>query len=522
MATTIATSIISLAVLLTAFILHRKLRPRTTLPLPPGPKGLPLLGNINDLPPPGTLECHHWLTHKDLYGPLSSLSVLGQPFIIINDASLALELLRDRALIYSGRPEFTFAGSMIGWEHVLGMQQPHARFKQYRKNIAKVASSAATLKVFDGVQEEESVRFLGRVLRGPEALFEHIKMEAGAVILRVTYGYTPWEEKDPLVDMAGTTMVDFADVMIPGKYLVDVLPALRYLPEWFPGSGFKRVARRMARQLDRTVELPYQFVKRQMREKSHKTSYLSEAIKDIGLDPQMEFVHKWSAASMYIAGADTTVASLMTFFLAMMLNPTIQKHAQAELDALTSRTRLPTSADKDSLPYITAILKETHRWHPVAPMSLPHATTQEDVVRGYRIPKGAVVMANTWWFTHDPTVYPEPMEFKPERYMGNDPAPDPRIYTFGFGRRVCPGRYVADNALFITIAQVLSVFNISTVEGEEPAVKFEPGVVSHPVPYKCRITVRDGMAEELVRRSEGVIGVEESDAGVLGEMGAGM
>ena len=74
--------------------------------------------------------------------------------------------------------------------------------------------------------------------------------------------------------------------------------AVRYLPEWFPGSGFKRVARRMARQLDRTVELPYQFVKRQMREKSHKTSYLSEAIKDIGLDPQMEFGK--SFPSLYI------------------------------------------------------------------------------------------------------------------------------------------------------------------------------------------------------------------------------
>lgn len=117
---------------------------------------------------------------------------------------------------------------MIGWEHVLGMQQPHARFKLYRKNIAKVASSAATLKVFDKVQEEESVRFLGRVLGGPEGLFEHIKMEAGAVILRVTYGYTPREEADPLVDMAGTTMEDFADVMIPGKYMVDVLPACEF------------------------------------------------------------------------------------------------------------------------------------------------------------------------------------------------------------------------------------------------------------------------------------------------------
>jgi cytochrome P450 len=89
----------------------------------------------------------------------------------------------------------------------------------------------------------------------------------------------------------------------------------------------------------------------------------------------------------------------MTFFLAMCLYPDIQIRARAELDNLTKRTRLPASSDKDSLPYITAILKETHRWHPVAPMSLPHAATKDDVVSDgqYRVPKGAVVMANTWY-----------------------------------------------------------------------------------------------------------------------------
>jgi hypothetical protein len=227
MALTIAISIAALITLTIAYILHRILRsPKNALPLPPGPKGFPLVGNINDLPKPGVLECHHWLTHKDLYGPISSLTVLGQPFIILNSAALALELLRDKALIYSGRPTFTFAGSMIGWNNVLGMQQPNETFKAYRKNIATVASSAATLKVFDAVQEEESVRFLGKLLAGPEGLFEHIKMEAGAVILRVTYGYTPnMVGRDPLVDMAGQTMEDFADVMIPGKYLVDIVPA---------------------------------------------------------------------------------------------------------------------------------------------------------------------------------------------------------------------------------------------------------------------------------------------------------
>ena len=82
------------------------------LPIPPGPKGIPLIGNINDLPKPGILECHHWLKHKDLYGPISSVTVLGQTFVIVNDAKIAVELLSNRAAIYSGRPHMVFSGDM--------------------------------------------------------------------------------------------------------------------------------------------------------------------------------------------------------------------------------------------------------------------------------------------------------------------------------------------------------------------------------------------------------------------------
>jgi hypothetical protein len=85
---------------------------RTGRPLPPGPKGLPLLGNVNDLPKPGVLECHHWVQHKEQYGPLSSITVLGQTFIIINDAQLALELLRDRPAAHAARPHMVFSSDM--------------------------------------------------------------------------------------------------------------------------------------------------------------------------------------------------------------------------------------------------------------------------------------------------------------------------------------------------------------------------------------------------------------------------
>jgi cytochrome P450 len=184
----------------------------------------------------------------------------------------------------------------------------------------------------------------------------------------------------------------------------DLTVTVRYAPDWLPGTGFKKTAQQMGARLNQTTEQPYQFVKQQMREKKHKTSFLSQAIENIGSDADMERIHKWSASSMYLGGADTTVSSLMTFFLAMMLFPDVQKKAQEELDRVIGGGRLPTSADKGTLPYIDAIVKETHRWHPVAPMALPHSSTQDDVINGYRIPKGSLLLPNNWYTTPHPTL----------------------------------------------------------------------------------------------------------------------
>jgi cytochrome P450 len=152
----------------------------------------------------------------------------------------------------------------------------------------------------------------------------------------------------------------------------------------------------MAKQLNRTAEEPYAFVKQQLRENKATTSFLSQAIEDLGSDAGEEHIHKWSAASMYTGGADTTVSSLMTFFLAMSVFPEVQLKAQKELDRVIGSGRLPITSDKIQLPYIEAVVKETHRWHPVAPMALPHCCTEEDTIRGYRIPKGAMVLPNNW------------------------------------------------------------------------------------------------------------------------------
>jgi len=193
----------------------------------------------------------------------------------------------------------------------------------------------------------------------------------------------------------------------------------------------------------------------------------------------------------------------MTFIVAVLLHPEIQKVAQEELDAVTMRERLPTFEDRPRLPFVDAICKEVTRWRPIAPLGVPHATTEDDVYEGYFIPKGAIVATNVWAVLHDPATYPDPDSFKPERFINPDGSvrDDPVLaIAFGSGKRICPGRHLVDSTLFIVIASLLSVFNIrenGTNKGPD-AYPFTGSCLSVPCPFTCSITHRDRRAEELI------------------------
>lgn len=146
----------------------------------------------------------------------------------------------------------------------------------------------------------------------------------------------------------------------------------------------------------------------------------------------------------HLAGADTTTAPVQFAILNAILRPEIQRRAQAELDSVlgspvSNNFRLPTFEDGPSLPYITALVKESLRWIPVQPISLPHASLEDDEFRGWRIPKGSVILPNVWTMLHDEGTYKDPFTFRPERFLTNiahEAEPDPGEFgAFGFGRR---------------------------------------------------------------------------------------
>ncbi|KAM4066294.1 cytochrome p450 [Hirsutella rhossiliensis] len=223
---------------------------------------------------------------------------------------------------------------------------------------------------------------------------------------------------------------------------------------------------------------------------------------------------------MYTAGADTTAITLTSFFLAMVMNPKVQRKAQEEIDNVIGTDRLPRFEDRDKLPYVESVVQEAYRWFPVVPLCFPHAMLEDAIEKGYNIPKGAIILPAIWWFLHDPEVYAEPDVFDPERFLEPRKEPDPKNEAFGYGRRVCPGRNFADSSVFLTIAKTLAALDITKAvnnHGKEIEVKFgvTPGVLSHPLAFSCNIEPRSKKHAELVRSVEVEQPREESDASRL-------
>ncbi|KAJ5242058.1 uncharacterized protein N7469_000385 [Penicillium citrinum] len=502
------------------FALRRALTPKRTGKLPPGPKGKPIIGNLLDLPPSGHQECVHWLKHKEIYGPISSVTVLGKTIVLINDRKLAVQILEKNSAKHSSRPRLVFADELSGWGQAPSGQNNTPLLRSYRRAMAKVIGTRASASKFDGLLEDETRRFAWRVLQTPEKFVDHLRTEAGAFILKITYGYNiePHGE-DPLVSLADLALQQFSNAIIPGAWLVDMIPALKYIPEWFPGANFKKIGRQYFDTLTKLVENPLSFTKYQMKEKKERHSFTSSLLNQ-GED---ESIVKWSAVALYGGGADTTVAALEGFFLAMALFPDVQRKAQEEIDRVFGKPTFPTMADREKLPYIEAVAKEALRWHTVANLGVPHRTDEDDIVEGYLIPRDAMLIPNIWSFNNDPELYPEPRVFRPERYIpsdGSDPAIDPADVSFGFGRRICPGRLIADASLYLTIANTLAVFDIRKPIGDdgkevELPQDFTPGIISHPIPYKCRITPRSEEHRQLIVDFEKYTPFENSDAGDL-------
>ncbi|KAK7449239.1 hypothetical protein VKT23_013384 [Stygiomarasmius scandens] len=495
---------LDIALLLVALYCIFRLATKTRLraPLPPGPAGIPLLGNLFDMP-----QERDWETFAkwgDQYGDLFSVTVFGQVFVYTNSADVAKDMFDRQSAIYSDRPMLPMLGELMGWKNSMGFIGYGQRWRNVRRLSHQLLGTPLKVQLFHSHVEVETHKLLKRLLESPGLLKNHLRKTAGAIILRMSYGYEVREGRDTLVDLANEATEQASLALVPGRFLVNLVPALLHYPEFLPGAGFKKIAKEWGANLNDTVEKPYKFVQDQIAAGVAETSFVSKLIEGKQLDSEQEFAVKWAAQSFYAAGSDTTVGTIYAFFKMMVLYPECQIKAQEEIDRVIGSNRLPTVADQERLPYVNALVKEALRIHTVVPMGVPHSSTVDSVYKGYFIPKGAMVFANIWKMTHDPVTYPDPMTFNPERFMGPNPEMDPTDLMFGFGRRICAGRHLAEISVFISCAMVLATYNISKYYDEngtplEPQIGTTPGAVSHPTDFKCCVSPRSENAAALIR-----------------------
>ncbi|EPT01788.1 CyP450 monooxygenase [Fomitopsis schrenkii] len=439
---------------------------------------------------------HAWLAFTEWaneYGPVMYLSSMGSSIIVLSSLEVISDLFDKKSAMYSDRPLAPMAGEFAGFRKYTAFMPYCHRHREGRKLILGELN-ARKLPSLQAVQEEKTAEFLSRMAQTPSDFRGHVRWLVAAIVLQIAFGLTAGGSDDPFVLKMAETMENLSEVTAPGAYLVDSLPFLKHVPEWFPGAAFKIKGREVREFVARLEQDLYLVTLAQLERGETTSSFVADFLnghRDATTE-EKDFCRE-VATNFYGAGTDTTISAILSFILIMAQHPHIQRKAQEEIDAVVVG-RPPRCNDRQNTPYLEAVLKEVHRWHPVLPIALPHQVLQEDVYAGYRIPAGCTVFANTWAIFHDPELYPLPNEVIPERYLGKTDGtlnPDPRDFAFGYGRRVCPGRVLAEDTLFIAAATLLASFNISNalpLKGDK--IAYTSGIISRPEDFACRILPR--------------------------------
>ncbi|CAL1709874.1 unnamed protein product [Somion occarium] len=465
-------------------------------PLPPGPPRLPVLGNIMRL---GEIAKFPWLKFTEWsqqYGPIIYLNMAGQSIVVLNTAQAAFDLFDSRGSNYTDRPKLIMAAEILAGNIHVGFV-PHGPLWRKLRKAAHMGLNLHAAEAYFPIQEREAALLVKSVLEDPSDWDNHCQKSAASTILSIVYGTEPLKSReDPIVLRINHFMECMLKAALPGNYMVDIFPILNKLPPWL--AKFKREG--MAAHADFTAMFSefLQGVKSDKYDSSNQT-FSATIIKQQKALEMSEKETAWLAGAMFGAGSDTTGAALAVFTLAMVLYPDVKRKAQAEIDAVIGRDRLPTFADRDQLPYVRAVIKETLRWKPITPLGLARRAVEDDVYQGYLIPAGSIVMTNVWAMNHDTRIYENPTEFIPERYLtedGDDYNPQytrTGTHAYGFGRRICAGMNVANNSLFIDISRLLWAFDFAPSKRTgppSPDAQVDTGVVVRPAPFECEITPR--------------------------------
>ncbi|KAJ4974449.1 hypothetical protein NE237_007623 [Protea cynaroides] len=432
---------------------------------PPGPKPWPIIGNFNLI---GSLPHRsvHELSLK--YGPLMQIRLGSHPVIVASSVETAQLILKTHDLKFASRPK-TAAGKYTTYNYSDITWSPYGPYwRQARKMCLMELFSAKRLELLEYIRVEENLELLAGLYANagkPVLLKDHLSDVSLNVISRMVLG-------KKYLDESTTSIVSPHEF----KKMLDelfLLNGVMNIGDWIPMidfldlQGYVKRMKVLSKKFDWFLE---HVIEEHMERRKGLENYAAKDMVDVLLelaeDPHLEVkLHRSGVKAftqdLIAGGTESSTITIEWAISELLRKPEIFKKASEELDRVIGKQRWVEEKDIQNLPYIEAIVKETMRMHPVAPLLVPRIAREDCELAGYDIREGTRVLVSTWTIGRDPSLWEEPDEFIPERFIGK--AIDVKgqnfeLLPFGSGRRMCPGYSLGLKLIQSSLANLLHGF----------------------------------------------------------------
>lgn len=402
----------------------------------------------------------------------------------------------------------------MGWGMTLTFLRSGPKFRLHRKLIQSNFTNSAILK-YQSLQEYEARIAAQEIIKEPTNWEAITRRFSSAIVLSIGFGVNIDSNTHPYLKLTEDANYATTNGGSPASTIVDYFPIFKSVPDWLARSKPLKHARDWKYAIQDLHEIPFADLQKKMQEGTAHNSIAQTLLEQHAANEKNGRVNelslediKGACGAIFIAGANTTWSTIMVCILNLLMNQSVLKKAQAEIDAVVGKDRLADFRDRGKLRYIDFIVQEAYRWAPLSPVGIPHRSIKDDTYNGLFIPGGSTIYANARAMCYDETIYKNPSAFNPDRFIPEDEGGAGEPFAqgpFGFGRRVCPGKSLATASLWIiltTIIQTMDILPAVDKDGNDivPVVGLSNGLSSHPEHFEVQLKPRMTQADELLAK----------------------
>ncbi|KAM3357122.1 hypothetical protein P3S68_023836 [Capsicum galapagoense] len=386
--------LVSLPVII-LFLLHKAKISRNVI-LPPGPFGLPIIGNLHQY---DSLAPHvyFWKLSKK-YGKIFSLNLGSSPIVVISSAKLAKEVMKTQDLVFCSRPS-TFCQQKLSYNsHDIVFSPYNDYWREIRKLCVLDLFSLKKVQSFSPIREDEVSRMIKKISQ------QALLLVLGSMKKHTKGGDLMKRRFDELIHETQQILSSFfVSDFFPSLSWIDKLTGManrleknfKYLDEFYEELIEQHHNPNRPKSMEGDIiDLLLQWKK----EQSTQTNFTLDNIKAILMN-------------IIVAGTDTSAITVIWAMTALIKHPKVMKKVQAEIRESVGRKGIVNEDDTQNMPYLKAVIKETFRLYPTAPVLVARETMENSILEGYKIPPKTTIRVNYWAMARDPEYWKNPEEF---------------------------------------------------------------------------------------------------------------